>query len=101
MQECDLAISAAGTTLYELCATGIPTITYTLADNQLIAADQFAKQGIMINAGDCRHDKDFISHLEYLMESISLNLQKRANMAEKMQQLVDGLGVERIVNTLL
>ena len=33
MQECDLAISAAGTTLYELCATGIPTITYTIADN--------------------------------------------------------------------
>ena len=54
----------------------------------------------MINAGDCRRDKDFISHLKYLMESLSLNLQKRANMSEIMQQLVDGLGAERIVTTL-
>lgn len=34
MQQCDMAVSAAGSTLYELCACGMPTITYVLADNQ-------------------------------------------------------------------
>ncbi|NLV76359.1 MAG: UDP-2,4-diacetamido-2,4,6-trideoxy-beta-L-altropyranose hydrolase, partial [Tissierellia bacterium] len=31
----DLAISAGGNTLYELCACGIPTIAIIIADNQL------------------------------------------------------------------
>ncbi len=30
----DLAISAGGNTLYELCACGIPTIAIIIADNQ-------------------------------------------------------------------
>ena len=34
MLQCDAAISAAGTTLYELCACGVPAVIYILADNQ-------------------------------------------------------------------
>lgn len=71
MQKCDIAISAAGSTLYELCATGIPAITYTLADNQLIAAEQFDKQGIMLSAGDCRDDEGFIVRLEKLLDKLT------------------------------
>nr|MCR5748365.1 hypothetical protein [Lachnospiraceae bacterium] len=39
MRSCKVAISAAGSTLYELCATKVPTITYILADNQMPGAD--------------------------------------------------------------
>lgn len=35
MQKADIAISAGGFTLYELCACGTPTITYCMADNQM------------------------------------------------------------------
>ncbi|MDE5639478.1 MAG: UDP-2,4-diacetamido-2,4,6-trideoxy-beta-L-altropyranose hydrolase, partial [Odoribacter sp.] len=31
MRMCDIAVSAAGSTLYELCACGVPTITYVVA----------------------------------------------------------------------
>ncbi|MCR5796546.1 MAG: hypothetical protein K6G63_01315 [Eubacterium sp.] len=44
MQKCDIAISAAGSTLYELCACGVPTITYTTADNQIKAEKFLAKK---------------------------------------------------------
>ena len=54
MQKCDVAISAAGSTLYELCATQTPTITYVVADNQIPGAEGFAKRGIMKYVGDTR-----------------------------------------------
>lgn len=33
MKRADVAVSAGGSTLYELCAVGTPTISYALADN--------------------------------------------------------------------
>ena len=54
MQSCDVAISAAGSTLYELCATQTPTITYVVADNQILGAEGFEKAGLMEYAGDVR-----------------------------------------------
>lgn len=100
MKNYDIAISAAGTTLYELCATGIPTITYTLADNQLVADEQFAKQGIMLSAGDCRDD-DFIERIGRLLKKLSINRRQREDLSRRMQGLVDGLGADRIVDRLL
>ena len=101
MENCDLAIAAAGTTLYELCATGVPTITYTLADNQLVAAEQFDKQGIMFSAGDCRGDAGFIDRVKTNIEKLIADIELRRGLSKKMQQLVDGNGAERIVEALL
>lgn len=101
MKNCDVAISAAGTTLYELCATGIPTITYTLADNQLVAAEQFDKQEIMLSAGDCCGDDGFVDRVKMNLEKLTGDIELRRRLSEKMQQLVDGNGAERIVEALL
>ena len=100
MEKCDLAISAAGTTLYELCAMGIPTIAYTLADNQMVAAEQFAKHGIMLSAGDCRGDDGFIGRIEELLRRIIDDNELRYKLSTRMQKLVDGKGAERIVDAL-
>lgn len=101
MQECDIAISAAGTTLYELCASGIPTITYTLADNQLIAAEEFGKRGIMMNAGDCRSNIGFMTSLKHCLDDIIHDRERQEIMSKKMTDLVDGNGVMNIIKVLL
>lgn len=100
MGKCDIAISAAGTTLYELCATGIPTITYTLADNQLAAARLFDDLGIMLNAGDCRNNEWFVENLSMLLSGLMSDKNLRVDLSKKMQFLVDGNGAVRIVDEL-
>lgn len=47
----DICISAARTTLYEICACGVPLITYSLADNQIFGAKAFENLGLGINIG--------------------------------------------------
>ena len=100
MQKCDLAISASGSTLYELCACGVPTITYSLADNQLLAMNQFELQGLMKSAGDCRNNDGFTAEIKELLDLLISNSDQRRNMSSKMQKLVDGLGVEHIFEAL-
>lgn len=99
----DVAISAAGSTLYELCATQTPTITYVLEDNQVPAALAFEKAGVLQNAGDIR-----ILGAERLAEKLITvaielceNYQRRVTIARCQEAIVDGSGSIRIVDELL
>ena len=98
MRECDVAVSAAGSTLYELCACGTPSVTYVLADNQIDAAEMFGRLGIMINAGDCRKRDDICSVI--IGALCGMNESVRAEMSAKMQSLVDGNGAMRIADVI-
>lgn len=100
MMQCDVAISAAGTTLYELCAAGIPTITYVLADNQIVATEQFENRQIMISAGDCRKNSGFINRVELCLLRLKSDKALRMELSQKMQKLVDGNGAKRIADKL-
>lgn len=54
MASCDLAVSAGGTTLCELCAVGVPSISYLMAENQRTAVEAYAKRNLIPCAGDIR-----------------------------------------------
>lgn len=79
MRSCDIAISAAGSTLYELCACGVPTITYVLADNQIPAAIEFSRDNIMSYIGDFRYNDNFYTELFNKLKEIAddYNLRKQ------------------------
>lgn len=100
MMKCDIAISAAGSTLYELCAAGTPTITYTLADNQIFAAEQFEKQGLMLNAGESRNEDTFIDLILHKMKVLAGDTDMRRSLSLRMQEIVDGNGADRIMKEL-
>lgn len=99
MRKADVVISAGGTTLYELCAIGVPTITYSMADNQIENVKSFARDGIMEYAGDIRYDNVPERVNVYLSEYCN-DIEKRRTQSEKMQQIVDGEGAIRIANIL-
>ena len=99
---CDMAVTAGGTTVYELCAGGLPAVLVTLADNQMRAAKAFSGQGIIPYAGDVREDmegtiRNIVARLRAYAEDPSL----RAAAADRMRQVVDGHGADRIAKLLM
>lgn len=102
MASCDLAVSAAGTTLYELCAAGVPSMSFCLADNQLTAAKAFDEAGAIPCAGDIRRSCDeVLGNVMNFMTYMSENSKKRKAALETMRQLVDGKGAVRIAEALI
>lgn len=99
MKKADLAVCAGGTTLYELCAMGTPTISYSFADNQLYNVKQFEEDGLMDYAGDVRNT-DIYRRIKELYHFYDKNPQLRRERSLRMQQLVDGRGAGRIAALL-
>lgn len=100
MMNADVAISAGGSTLYELSACGVPTVTYSFADNQLDNVNEFDKKGLMEYAGDTRIDINVCinSIIRIVKNYINCNsVEKREKCSNRLQQLVDGKGCMRIV----
>lgn len=102
MQQCDIAISAGGTTLFELCACKVPTICFAFADNQLVLTEDFGNDGTMINAGDIRGDADAIVEQIYKSAINLLNDSSlRKSYSEKMSSVVDGKGSIRLAEKII
>lgn len=102
MQACDVAISAAGSTLYELCATQTPTVTYVLADNQKPGAEGFASHGIMRNCGDVRQlgSRELAERLIRFAVGLADDFDERRHIAGAMRTVVDGRGAKRIIQAV-
>ena len=102
MRSCDVAISAAGSTLYELCATQTPTVTYIIADNQIPLANVFDMKGIIQNSGDIRvlGNNELARTLISNALELAENYDERIRIANEMSVVVDGCGTQRIMELL-
>lgn len=54
MCEADVAISACGTTIYELCACGTPVVGYGWTDNHKFNLEKYIRDNLMLWSGDLR-----------------------------------------------
>lgn len=99
MMNADIAISAGGTTLYELCACGIPTISYTFVDNQIDNAKQFDEDGLIRYAGDVR-DGDIVKSINSILNKMKDDYKLRKDMSHRMQLCVDGRGTMRVADIM-
>lgn len=99
--QCSLAVSAAGSTLYELCRCGVPFITYVIADNQLQGADEFMKRGVAVSVGDVRTMDDPATRILDALESVSKDKKLYRSLLAKSTLLIDGKGAKRIADRLL
>lgn len=101
MMQCDMAVSAGGTTLCELAACGIPTVAFTMADNQFSGTTRLAEAGALIYAGDVRENEDTTAeNIVSALVSLAENTAKRQKMAAVSHGLIDGNGAERIARAL-
>ena len=101
MESCDIAVSAAGSTLYELCACEVPTITYILADNQIPAEKVFLESGAMLSAGDAREGDLFYERLYDRIKELTRNPSECERLSRAAASITDGKGAERIADKLI
>jgi len=95
MMWADLAISAAGSTCWETCFLGLPTVVMALADNQIPIAAALHAQGISVNAGKSQES------IRERVRGLMSDRPQRKMMSERGKALIDGQGAFRVTDVLL
>ncbi|MBA4135857.1 MAG: UDP-2,4-diacetamido-2,4,6-trideoxy-beta-L-altropyranose hydrolase [Opitutus sp.] len=98
IDRCDLALSAAGATLWELAYLGVPALATVLADNQVPLAAAVGTAGAGIDLG-WNHALN-PERLASLLSSVLADRQRVAVMSRAALGLVDGRGAERVCAAL-
>jgi UDP-2,4-diacetamido-2,4,6-trideoxy-beta-L-altropyranose hydrolase len=99
MMESDISISAGGITLYELAATGTPTIVLCEEPFEVETAKRMEKAGMCINLGYAKNLNK--NGLTSTVLSLIRDKKQRENMSKKGKALVDGRGVHRVTRIIL
>lgn len=97
---CDLALSAAGQTLYELAARGRPTVAIEVAANQRLQLDEFVRSGAVIRAGAVA-DACIAERAMAMGAELAAYPARLRAMAEAGRQFIDGQGARRAASALL
>ncbi len=101
MKECDLAITAGGTTVYELAALGVPFICFSYAANQEALAEYIGTHEIAGYAGKWHKDRQgTMKKIQELFSDFCKDPQKREEAHTKEIRLVDGQGADRIAQAI-
>ncbi len=98
LEKADVVISAGGTTMYEVCAVGVPTISFLLADNQRYNVNWLNEHEIIPYAGDARTDAVEMNIVDILKRYDDIDTIN--GYSKRMQGLVDGLGAVRLATLL-
>ena len=101
MAAVDIAVSAAGSTMYELSAMGVPTVCCYYVENQRRIAEGFGEKVQMVNAGDFSAEEEAV--LDRLCQEVcrlAKDTDARKALSGRMKQVADGRGAERIAREL-
>ena len=97
MASADVAISAAGSTCWELAFLGVPMLLIDVAHNQMAVAKEMHRRGCAIHVGDRRvMPQEIARELKVLVSKHDL----RMSLSRCSRELVDGKGSERVIEVL-
>jgi len=86
MLDADLAIGAGGSTSWERCCLGLPTLLFVTAENQTQVALNLKKLGAV----------KIVKNLKEDLKEIVNNFELWQNMSNQAQKVCDGLGVKKV-----
>jgi UDP-2,4-diacetamido-2,4,6-trideoxy-beta-L-altropyranose hydrolase len=89
----DFAISAAGSTCWELCCLGVPFLTLVLAENQRGLADGLAARGV----APCLGENPSVAQIAAGAGALAKDAGHRARCSEAGREMVDGFGALRVL----
>jgi UDP-2,4-diacetamido-2,4,6-trideoxy-beta-L-altropyranose hydrolase len=97
MADSDLAIGAAGSTSWERCALGLPSVIVVLADNQEKVATELG----VIDAVRCIDSIAQVAiELPVIIDDINRNVRLLAQLSKRSRVVVDGLGVDKVIKSI-
>ncbi len=99
LDRADFAVSAAGSTLWELAARQVPAIVIAAAEVEVAPARAVADAGAAVFLGSAENVSDLA--LSHAMATLAVDRERRKKMADAALQITDGLGAERVVERLL
>ena len=99
MMDCDLAILSMGTTTYEACCLGLPSINICPSRFHENMASIYEEKGILTSLGLPKRDTvdDIARNVRILAENKDI----RNRLSKRAKESVDGLGIQRIVNHII
>lgn len=101
MRCCDLAVSAGGSTLYELAAVGVPFICFSYAENQEALAEYTGKEHVAGYAGAWHLDRlGTLRRMAALFSELRGDRALREQYSERERKLIDGQGADRLAEVL-
>jgi UDP-2,4-diacetamido-2,4,6-trideoxy-beta-L-altropyranose hydrolase len=95
MTSCDLAIGAGGSTTWERCALGVPTITIVLAENQQEVGLQMEclQASLVVKSTEGFENK--LSDLYVTLDEVQIK-----NLSERCRNICDGSGVQLVTQKM-
>jgi UDP-2,4-diacetamido-2,4,6-trideoxy-beta-L-altropyranose hydrolase len=99
MAGADLAVGAGGTTVWERCVLGLPSLVTTVAENQGKTVSDMAESGYLLFLG--RSESVSVDSLYRALEIVFQSPWLLISFARKTQPLVDGKGAKRIAQEML
>ena len=91
MTNSDIAIGAAGSTTWERCCLGLPTIQIVIAKNQITIAKSLAELGAI----------KFLQSIKGVSRVINNPINWMLNVSNIARHVSDGLGVKRVFGVLM
>lgn len=98
MSEADIAVTAGGTTTFEMAMLGLPALMIQIADNQRPNAQAWDSAGVAIDLGTLENLDS--GRLRDKLVQLAGNPELRERMARRGRECVDGRGAERILKEL-
>jgi spore coat polysaccharide biosynthesis predicted glycosyltransferase SpsG len=95
----DIAFGAGGTSIWERCCLGLPTITIGIAENQRFALESVHKVGGLYSIGCCKQvpNEKINKAIAYLCSSND----NYFSMVNKSLNICDGQGVNRVCQIMM
>jgi UDP-2,4-diacetamido-2,4,6-trideoxy-beta-L-altropyranose hydrolase len=95
----DVAVSAGGSTCWELAYMGVPTLAITMAENQLAVVEGLARTGAIVKLG-WHHDLSAAELAQAIQDLVS-DVAARTRMQGCGRTLVDGMGAKRVIKEMM
>ncbi|MFL5295527.1 MAG: UDP-2,4-diacetamido-2,4,6-trideoxy-beta-L-altropyranose hydrolase [Phenylobacterium sp.] len=99
MAQADIAVGAAGSTAWERCVVGLPSVMLVLAQNQRGVAGALAEReaALVVEAAAA----DFEAQFDRALMRLSTDAELRRRLSASSAEICDGLGAPRVAEVLL